>query len=438
VGELIGLGAFGSVTIATHVAGGPARALKILRSELVADAPSVERFEREAEALRSFELPGVAKVHDRGRHADGRPFFVMDLLHGNDLEAELRRRGRLPLAEALPILSSICDTLAAAHSHRIVHRDIKPSNIFLTRGAGGTEVRVLDFGLAKLLDDPGPNLTASRQLLGTPVSMAPEQIVGGCVDARTDVYALGVLTFQMLAGVPPFVDTSVLGLCQLHLYAGVPNLSARVNVVPALDAVITRAMSKEPGHRHRSVKEFWEAVLAAIPDTGAVVVRRAARLMCVAVEVRVDPAVLENPEGPLLDELERIVPRAAEFLEAAGVRRLLVTGNTLLAGVELASDEAVACAERRRAATVALALRRELVALSPEHTRVALSISLALGDVEFTGDRVSSGAVFDEVFALAGVSAEHVLATPEVLAGTDLPSASLPGNAGFMRLIDQL
>jgi serine/threonine protein kinase len=162
---------------------------------------AVARFLREAEVMVRVRHPNVVELVSWGTVDDGRPYLAMEFLTGTDLARVLAEHGRLPLPRVLAILEPTCAALAAAHAQAIVHRDLKASNVFLARAADGSErVVLIDFGIAKLAAPDAAELTTSRQLVGTPVTMAPEQIAGGAVDARTDVYGLGVMTFHLLTG----------------------------------------------------------------------------------------------------------------------------------------------------------------------------------------------------------------------------------------------
>src|SRR5262245_37814049 len=199
-------GGCGTVYVATHALLGRRAAVKVLHGRLAASPQMVERFVREARAANIIRHPGIVDIFEFGALSDGRPYFVMELLEGTDLDTLLRMRGRLAFDEVLEILEPVVEALEAAHAAGIVHRDLKASNIMLLNSGGPRAVKLLDFGVAKLLvPEPGAEaLTSMGQRLGTPVAMAPEQIRCGPVDARTDVYALGVLIFQMLTGRYPF------------------------------------------------------------------------------------------------------------------------------------------------------------------------------------------------------------------------------------------
>ncbi len=219
------------------------------------------RFEREARAVAALQSDHVARVFRVGCLASGAPYMAMELLEGEDLAAALARRGPLPSGEVIALMLQACEGLAEAHERGIVHRDLKPANLFLARRpTGATALKILDFGIAKATT-PTP-LTATRAFLGTPLYMSPEQINDvRSVDARTDVWALGVVMVQLLTGELPFLATSLPDLSELILHgrprppsASCPGLS------PALEAVVLRCLEKDPAARYAGASELAAAL----------------------------------------------------------------------------------------------------------------------------------------------------------------------------------
>ena len=274
----IGHGGMGSVHRARHLLLARVAAVKILHHHLSGDASMVQRFLNEARAVNDIRHPLIVEVLDAGRLASGTPYIVMEHLAGESLAARLRQAGPLPLAVAVGIARQIAGALGAAHARGIVHRDLKPENVFLCDGGGGDgapSVKVLDFGIAKLRADlagGGAETRATGGLLGTPQYMAPEQWRTGVVaDPRIDVYALGLIVFEMLSGTPPFLGDSWVDLLHLHISGTPPRLRERgVEVPAALEAVVRRALAKEPGDRLPSMAAFDEALSAFdVPPGGA-------------------------------------------------------------------------------------------------------------------------------------------------------------------------
>lgn len=378
-------GGFGVVYRARHADTGEKAAVKILHPELASTPDLVLRFEREVEAIRRVMHPNVIAVHACGRLDDGRPYFAMELLRGSSLEEHLRARGRLSAGEALAILEPLASALSAAHERSIVHRDIKASNVFLSEGEAGRRVVLLDFGVAKLLDDEGPALTRSRHVVGTLACMAPEQLLGRPVDARTDVYALGALTFCMLTGEQPFADSPFAALHQMHLHARPPRVSSRARVSPALDEPILQAMSKDPAARFPTADAFVNAIRSALsraqaatmPEEGAA--ERPA--LGVYVEVLVSSEALESADEQLLSDMESILPAASSELSAAGFSIAVETGTSLLLVLERPAAPAADYAARRAAIGAVVALSRKLASREGRDPRVRVFLCVHAGDL---------------------------------------------------------
>lgn len=263
--HLVGEGGFGQVWHATAEAGDVV-AIKILHLELVRSTDAMRRFERELEAIQRLRHPNVVRALDHGELADGRPYLVLEYVEGPSLRDVIHDRGMLPPHEMLAILAPLCEALAVAHDAGLVHRDVKASNVILADG--GARPVLLDFGLVKLIDDAGPGLTSSRSMLGTPAAMAPEQLRGGAVDARTDVYALGLVAFHMLTGQPAFGGGPGVVQSYLQVHAPRPRPSSKVDLDPAIDEPIMRALMPEPSARFADARDF-AAALRAVIERGA-------------------------------------------------------------------------------------------------------------------------------------------------------------------------
>lgn len=256
----IGRGGFGRVYEVVHGALGKRAAAKVLNAERAARPEVIQRFLQEARAGAKLEHPGIVEVFAYGRLDDGRPYFVMELLDGRSLAELLDERGRLELAEAVPILRDVAAALDAAHAHGIAHRDLKPANVFL-EDTGRT--RLLDFGVAKLLNGSGADATDDSAIIGTPHYMSPEQSRGRPIDTRADLYALGVLCFRMLTGKHPFEGEDAVGVLVQHAAHPAPKPSA---VLPSLSTEVDRTvlamLEKDPAKRPTSAKSAIEALVA--------------------------------------------------------------------------------------------------------------------------------------------------------------------------------
>jgi len=277
--QKIAAGGFGAIYRAHDLARKGDVAVKVLHASLTADPNVIARFRREGATLSNLRAPHTVTTYEFGETSDGMLYIVMELLRGESLHERLRTRGALAWREALAIARAVCDSLAEAHALGIIHRDLKPANIHLEpRGAEPGFVKVLDFGIAKIrrgagLDDGG-DLTNAGQMIGTIDYMAPEQILGAACDGRTDIFTLGIVTYEMIAGHRPFEDsttpTSMLAALLTQLPAPV---SRWVPVPPAVDALIARCLRREAADRYATVQDFAAAidtVLASEPgDDGA-------------------------------------------------------------------------------------------------------------------------------------------------------------------------
>ncbi len=261
---MIGQGGMGSVYRATQLGLDRQVALKVLRPEAMGGTRALARFHREAKAVARLSHPHIITVFDYGNAPQVGAYLAMDLLEGRTLREALQQGGPLPLAEALRYMRQTCSAVHAAHTAGIVHRDLKPENIMLVGGAGATNVKVLDFGLSKFLeqvDGMGASLTGASELLGTPLYMAPEQAEGSVLNVRTDVYALGCVFYEMLTGRPPFKAPSTIGLLLKHTTEmPVPPSERRPGLPRALDEAVLRALAKEPMDRYSSAAELARAL----------------------------------------------------------------------------------------------------------------------------------------------------------------------------------
>jgi eukaryotic-like serine/threonine-protein kinase len=244
-------GGMGSVYSATHPIIGKKAAIKVIHPALCADADAVKRFVMEARAVNQIGHPNIVDVFSFGTLGDGRSWFAMELLQGESLAQRLRRGG-MSLSDAADIVEQLSRGLRAAHTKGIVHRDLKPDNVFLVRVPGDRPlVKLLDFGIAKLGgDELHKQQTRAGMLLGTPEYMSPEQARGDLASDKADIYALGVMTYEMIAGQPPFVAGSPVEVLALHLKQVAPPVaSVRADVPPELDRLITAMLDKEPSRR---------------------------------------------------------------------------------------------------------------------------------------------------------------------------------------------
>ena len=266
----LGAGGMGEVYVAIQEPLGRQVALKLMRAGLTGAA--AQRFEREAKSLAATTHPNIVTLFDYGRTDDGELFMVMELLPGMTLRAHVARRGRLAPAEALPIVVDICRALEATHRGGIVHRDLKPDNVMLVDvGGGATIVKVLDFGIASLQDVPDGDarLTQTGHLVGTPGYMAPETALEGVLDdPRSDLYAVGVILWEMLTNHPLFQALTPIALVMKHALEPPPTLSATLSLTtpphPALEGLLARLLHKDRHQRFPSASAVIDAI-GALP-----------------------------------------------------------------------------------------------------------------------------------------------------------------------------
>ncbi len=256
----VALGSFGHVYEGRHLEDGPASvAMKVLHTGLLTEPEVAMRFRREADILEAIESPHVPRLFDRGRDARRRPFFVMEFLKGRELGALIHAEGALAPARALGLTRQICAALAAAHRSGITHRDLKPENVIVQGDpALGETVKLLDFSVSKIEDIA---LTQPGAILGTPAYMSPQQALGEAVTVQFDVYAVGAVLYELLTGRPPFRGADA----QQTLYAlltetAPPPRALDMRIPPFVEALVLRAIAKEPGERYATIEELAAAV----------------------------------------------------------------------------------------------------------------------------------------------------------------------------------
>jgi serine/threonine-protein kinase len=264
LGRLIGEGGMGLVWEAEQVSLSRMVALKLIRAQLAADPDFRTRFQKEAQVAASIDHPNVVTVFDSGE-VDAKLFISMALIEGPSLRELIDAEGSVKPKRAVAILAQAAAGLDAAHAAGLVHRDVKPSNILLS--IKHDRALITDFGIAKARD--ASKSTNTGVVIGTPLYVAPEQIQGGTVDARSDVYSLGVVFYEMLAGLPPFEKETVVATMWAHLNEAPPQASAVKGVPSSVDQVIAKAMAKDPSERYATPSELARAAGAAITGDGA-------------------------------------------------------------------------------------------------------------------------------------------------------------------------
>lgn len=298
--HVLGAGGMGVVAMATHLQLNERVALKFLLPEVMSNQEVVQRFLREAQAAVKLKGEHVARVIDVGTLEDGVPYMVMEYLEGGDLSQLLAESGPLPSMVAVDYALQACAALAEAHAIGIVHRDIKPANFFVTRRPDGSALlKMLDFGISKAPVGVDQGLTRTQAVMGTPAYMSPEQMRSSRdVDARSDIWSLGVVIYELLAGMRPFRSESFSELCLK--VAMDPLQPLQIPHAPGLAQVVHRCLEKDPNHRFQNVAEVAAALApyAQNPQHAHLIVERAARTLGVAEQVAAAMVPTRMATGP--------------------------------------------------------------------------------------------------------------------------------------------
>jgi tRNA A-37 threonylcarbamoyl transferase component Bud32 len=273
----LGEGGMGTVYLAEHTTINKKLAIKILSSEYTHKQDLVDRFLQEARAASMIEQENVVEITDFGSTPQGSVFFVMEYLNGEDLSETVKNTGQLPWPRVKSIMLQICDALAAAHDAGIIHRDMKPENCFrIRRGANTDFIKVLDFGIAKVTSDEGDGgraLTRTGMIFGTPEYMSPEQAKGERVDTRVDIYAVGVIMYELLTGRVPFTADTFMGILTKHMFeapAAPSTIVPDANIPPDVEAIILKALQKDREYRFQTMRDMAKAIEAVGTGMAAV------------------------------------------------------------------------------------------------------------------------------------------------------------------------
>lgn len=280
--KVLGQGGMGVVVAARHLQLEQKVALKFLLPEAAQHGDTVQRFLREARAAVKLRSEHVAKVLDVGTLDTGSPYIVMEFLQGDDLSTHLERQGPLPIEEAIDYVMQACEGLADAHKAGIIHRDLKPANLFLTtRSDGSPCVKILDFGISKLNEGIDKGITKTTEIMGSPQYMSPEQLrAARLTDARSDIWALGVILFQLLTGQMPFERETLPELFTAIVLDTPPSPRSLRNDLPdGLALIMLRCLEKDPAHRYQSVAELAAALAPFGPGHASASAERVSRIL---------------------------------------------------------------------------------------------------------------------------------------------------------------
>jgi serine/threonine-protein kinase len=260
--EILGQGGMAVVHRARHLYLGHIVAIKLLNPSSSYNPTTLRRFRQEAAAAKKVNHPNVIHIDDFGVTPTGQPYMIMDCLEGETLEESIKKNGAMPIAQALPVFKQICLALQELHNNNVLHRDLKPSNVFLTTDADPKKdtplVKLVDFGIAKVIDESASKLTATGDVFGTPQYMSPEQCMGSSVTAMSDVYSLGCLMYETLSGTMPFQGDNPLAVMHQHLHDSPPRLAIAeaTSAHKQIEEIIFKCMEKDPALRYQSAADL--------------------------------------------------------------------------------------------------------------------------------------------------------------------------------------
>lgn len=242
-------------------------AVKVLQSQLVDDETSLKRFKQEAQAASHLDHPNIIGVHDFGVAVTGQPYLVMEFISGESLAEVVKREHYVDFRRLIPIFMQTCDALEHAHNKGVIHRDLKSSNIMLSESDGVADiVTVVDFGIAKLMPSSGKqpqNLTNTGEIFGSPIYMSPEQCLGQVLDARSEIYSLGTMMYETITGLPPLMGDTIVDTMKMHVNEKprtFKEVRPELNIPPALEAIVFKALEKSPDARFQTMRQCYEAL----------------------------------------------------------------------------------------------------------------------------------------------------------------------------------
>jgi serine/threonine-protein kinase len=338
IGGVLGRGGMAEVHRGRDLRLGREVAVKVLRHDLARDPSFQVRFRREAQASASLNHPAIVAVYDTGEDrttTGATPYIVMEYVEGETLRDVIRREGHLPSERAMTLAADICGALDFSHRNGIVHRDVKPGNVMIT--PQGT-VKVMDFGIARAVSDSAATMTSTAAVIGTAQYLSPEQARGESVDARSDVYSMGCLLYELVTGAPPFSGDSPVAVAYQHVRED-PRLPSSINPeVPAeLDAILLKAMSKNPANRYQSAAEMRNDLLRALAGQRV----EATPVMGDAEKTTILAAIPGGygDDDRWDDEDERARRRKRKIIAIVAVLAVLLLGGAIAAAIALSGDD---------------------------------------------------------------------------------------------------
>jgi serine/threonine-protein kinase len=343
IGGVLGRGGMAEVHRGRDLRLGREVAVKVLRSDLARDPSFQVRFRREAQAAASLNHPAIVAVYDTGEDrttTGATPYIVMEYVEGETLRDVIRREGHLRSERAMSLAADICGALDFSHRNGIVHRDVKPGNVMIT--PQGT-VKVMDFGIARAVSDSAATMTSTAAVIGTAQYLSPEQARGESVDARSDVYSMGCLLYELVTGAPPFSGDSPVAVAYQHVRED-PRLPSSINpeVPPELDAILLKAMSKNPANRYQSAAEMRNDLLRALAGqrVEATPVMGDAEKTTILAATPAGYGSRYGQDDGWDDEDEAARRRRRKIIAIVAVLAVLLLGGAIAAAIALSGDKA--------------------------------------------------------------------------------------------------
>jgi beta-lactam-binding protein with PASTA domain len=437
IGGVLGRGGMAEVHRGRDLRLGREVAVKVLRSDLARDPSFQVRFRREAQAAASLNHPAIVAVYDTGedRTALGAtPYIVMEYVEGDTLRDVLRREGVLPAERAMALAADICGALDFSHRNGIVHRDVKPGNVMITpQGA----VKVMDFGIARAVSDSAATMTSTAAVIGTAQYLSPEQARGESVDARSDVYSMGCLLYELVTGAPPFTGDSPVSVAYQHVRED-PRLPSSINPkVPAeLDAILLKAMSKNPANRYQSAADMRNDLLRALAGQRV----EATPVMGDAEKTTILAATPGAYGDDGWDDDEQAKKRKRKIIAIVAVLVVLLLGGVIWAAMAMRGDDPVDTVAQVQvpplagldepAAQQAIADAGLVVGEVTQEASTTVPEGQVIGSTPASGARVDEGSEVDLVVS----AGPNTLAVPAVIgldedrARATLEAAGFTGN----------